>query len=83
MAAKRRKAPALSLIHISSEFYKDGVYDYTKFEGEKGAKRSSKEQVEYLKGLVAKYPIDSIEDGMSENDWDCLLYTSPRRCGGV
>ena len=54
----------------SSEFYKDGVYDYTKFEGEKGAKRSSKEQVEYLKGLVAKYPIDSIEDGMSENDWD-------------
>ena len=46
----------------SSEFYKDGVYDYTKFEGEKGAKRSSKEQVEYLKGLVAKYPIDSIED---------------------
>ena len=76
----------------SSEFYKDGVYDYTKFEGEKGAKRSSKEQVEYLKGLVAKYPIDSIEDGMSENDWEgwqmltaeigdkcqlCLLYTSP------
>ena len=54
----------------SSEFYKDGVYDYTKFEGEKGAKRSSKEQVEYLKGLVAKYPIDSIEDGMSENDWE-------------
>ena len=54
----------------SSEFYKDGVYDYTKFEGEKGSKRSSKEQVEYLKGLVAKYPIDSIEDGMSENDWD-------------
>ena len=54
----------------SSEFYKDGVYDYTIFEGEKGAKRTSKEQVEYLKGLVAKYPIDSIEDGMSENDWD-------------
>ena len=54
----------------SSEFYKDGVYDYTKIEGEKGAKRSSKEQVEYLKSLVAKYPIDSIEDGMSENDWE-------------
>ena len=54
----------------SSEFYKDGVYDYTIFEGEKGAKRTSKEQVEYLKGLVAKYPIDSIEDGMSENDWE-------------
>ena len=54
----------------SSEFYKDGVYDYTKFEGEKGAKRTSKEQVEYLKGLVAKYPINAIEDGMSENDWE-------------
>ena len=54
----------------SSEFYKDGIYDYTKFEGEKGAKRSSAEQVEYLKGLVEKYPIDSIEDGMAENDWD-------------
>ena len=62
----------------SSEFYKDGVYDYTKFEGEKGAKRSSKEQVEYLKGLVAKYPIDSIEDGMSENDWT-VGRCSPRR----
>ena len=54
----------------SSEFYADGIYDYTKFEGEKGAKRTSAEQVEYLKGLVEKYPIDSIEDGMSENDWD-------------
>ena len=54
----------------SSEFFENGVYDYTKFEGAKGAKRSSKEQVEYLKGLVAKYPIDSIEDGMSENDWE-------------
>ena len=54
----------------SSEFYKDGIYNYTKFEGEKGAKRSSAEQVEYLKGLVEKYPIDSIEDGMAENDWD-------------
>ena len=54
----------------SSEFYKDGIYDYTVFEGEKGAKRTSKEQVEYLKGLIAKYPIDSIEDGMSENDWE-------------
>ncbi|MBP3383811.1 MAG: phosphopyruvate hydratase [Tidjanibacter sp.] len=54
----------------SSEFYKDGVYDYTIFEGEKGAKRTSAEQVEYLKGLVEKYPVDSIEDGMAENDWD-------------
>ena len=54
----------------SSEFYKDGVYDYTIFEGEKGAKRTSAEQVEYLKGLVEKYPVDSIEDGMAENDWE-------------
>lgn len=54
----------------SSEFFKDGVYDYTKFEGEKGVKRSIDEQVAYLAELVAKYPIDSIEDGMSENDWD-------------
>ena len=54
----------------SSEFYADGIYDYTKFEGEKGAKRTSEEQVAYLESLVAKYPIDSIEDGMSENDWE-------------
>ncbi len=54
----------------SSEFFKDGIYDYTKFEGEKGAKRNSAEQVAYLKELVAKYPIDSIEDGMAENDWE-------------
>ncbi len=54
----------------SSEFYSDGVYDYTKFEGSKGAKRTSEEQVNYLEKLVNKYPIDSIEDGMSENDWE-------------
>lgn len=54
----------------SSEFYHDGVYDYTKFEGDKGAKRDSREQVDYLEGLITKYPIDSIEDGMSENDWE-------------
>ncbi len=54
----------------SSEFYSDGVYDYTKFEGSKGAKRTSEEQVNYLEELVNKYPIDSIEDGMSENDWE-------------
>ncbi|WP_418829562.1 phosphopyruvate hydratase [Phocaeicola sp.] len=53
----------------SSEFYK-GVYDYTIFEGEKGKKRTSDEQVAYLEELISKYPIDSIEDGMSENDWD-------------
>ena len=54
----------------SSEFYKDGVYDYTVFEGEKGVKRTADEQIDYLESLIDKYPIDSIEDGMSENDWD-------------
>ncbi len=53
----------------SSEFYKDGIYDYTKFEGEKGVKRTSDEQVDYLEKLINEYPINSIEDGMSENDW--------------
>ena len=53
----------------ASEFYHDGVYDYTKFEGEKGAKRNAQQQVAYLSELVNKYPIDSIEDGMDENDW--------------
>ncbi len=54
----------------SSEFYKDGIYDYTIFEGEKGKKRTADEQIAYLEELIDKYPIDSIEDGMSENDWD-------------
>ncbi|WJP98337.1 surface-displayed alpha-enolase [Macrococcus bovicus] len=54
----------------ASEFYEDGVYNYAKFEGENGAKRSSAEQVDYLEELVNKYPIISIEDGMDENDWD-------------
>ena len=54
----------------SSEFYADGVYDYTEKEGANGAKRSREEQVAYLTELVTKYPIDSIEDGMAENDWE-------------
>jgi len=53
----------------ASEFYKDGKYDYTKFEGDKGVIRSSAEQVDYLAELVAKYPVISIEDGMAEDDW--------------
>ncbi|MEO7214858.1 phosphopyruvate hydratase [Mucilaginibacter sp.] len=53
----------------ASEFYKDGKYDYTKFEGEKGSIRTSEEQVEYLAELAGKYPIISIEDGMAEDDW--------------
>ena len=54
----------------ASEFYKDGIYDYSKFEGPNGAKRTSAQQVEFLADLVANYPIDSIEDGMNEGDWD-------------
>ena len=54
----------------SSEFYENDVYDYTKFEGEHGAKRSAAEQVDYLEELISKYPIITIEDGMDENDWD-------------
>lgn len=54
----------------SSEFYENGVYDYSKFEGEHGAKRTAAEQVDYLEQLVDKYPIITIEDGMDENDWD-------------
>ena len=54
----------------SSEFYKDGIYDYSKFEGATGAKRTSAQQVDYLEELISRYSIDSIEDGMSENDWD-------------
>jgi hypothetical protein len=52
----------------ASEFYKDGKYDYTKFEGPKGAIRTSAEQVEYLASLAAKYPIISIEDPFFEKD---------------
>jgi len=54
----------------ASEFYKDGKYDYSKFEGPKGAIRTSAEQAEYLVSLAEKYPIISIEDGMDEDDWD-------------
>ncbi len=54
----------------SSEFYTDGIYDYTKFEGLDAAIRTSYEQVNYLEELCKKYPIDSIEDGMAENDWE-------------
>jgi enolase len=61
---------AIGLDCASSEFYVDGKYDYKKFEGENGAIRTSAEQVDYLENLVNKYPIDSIEDGMCENDWE-------------
>lgn len=59
----------IALDCASSEFYKEGVYDYTIFEGEKGKKRTAEEQIDYLEELIGKYPIDSIEDGMDEADW--------------
>ena len=59
----------IALDCAASEFYHNGIYDYTRFEGEGAHKRSSEGQVEYLESLVDKYPIDSIEDGMAENDW--------------
>lgn len=54
----------------SSEFFENGKYNYAKFEGEGGSVRSSAEQVDYLASLIEKYPIDSIEDGCDENDWE-------------
>ncbi len=60
----------LALDCAASEYYKDGVYDYTLFEGPQGHRRTSEEQVDYLERLVEFYPIDSIEDGMGENDWE-------------
>ena len=60
----------IALDCASSEFYLDGYYDYTKVEGKEAEVLTSEGQIEYLKELVRKYPIDSIEDGMSENDWD-------------
>ncbi|MFC5630643.1 MULTISPECIES: surface-displayed alpha-enolase [Streptococcus] len=69
----------------SSEFYdKDrGVYDYTKFEGEGAAVRTSAEQIDYLEELVNKYPIITIEDGMDENDWDGWKALTERLGGRV
>jgi len=60
----------IALDCAAAEFYKDGVYDYARFEGEKGVKRTSEEQAQYLTELSEKYPIISIEDGMDENDWE-------------
>ena len=60
----------IALDCASAEFYKNGVYDYTLFEGAKGVKRTSEEQASYLAELSEKYPIISIEDGMDENDWE-------------
>lgn len=59
----------IALDCASSEFFVDGKYDYSKFEGPNGKKRNAEEQVTYLAELVDKYPIDSIEDGCAEEDW--------------
>ncbi len=61
---------SIALDCAASEFYKDGIYDYTKFEGKDGAKRTSAQQADYMAELISKYPIDSIEDGMDQNDWN-------------
>lgn len=65
-----KKDITIGLDCAASEFYKNGIYDYTKFEGEKGKKRTAEEQVDYLEKLIDEFPIDSIEDGMDENDWE-------------
>ncbi|HDZ40425.1 MAG TPA: phosphopyruvate hydratase [Bacteroidetes bacterium] len=63
----------IALDLAASEFYVDGIYDYSKFEGPEGKKRSSREQAEYIDELISKYPIDSVEDGMAQDDWDGWL----------
>lgn len=60
----------LAIDCASSEFYRNGRYDYKVFEGERGKLLSSKDQVMYLKSLINQFPIDSIEDGMAEDDWE-------------
>jgi len=68
----------IALDCAAAEFYVNGNYDYSKFEGETGKIRSSKEQADYLAELSEKYPIISIEDGMDENDWDGWKYLTEK-----
>ena len=68
----------LALDCAASEFYVNGKYDYTKFEGETGKIRTSQEQADYLAELATKYPIISIEDGMQENDWEGWKYLTEK-----
>jgi len=68
----------IALDCASAEFYENGTYDYTKFEGDKGKVRTSEEQADYLAELSSKYPIISIEDGMDENDWDGWKYLTDK-----
>lgn len=60
----------IALDSAASEFYENGMYNYSKFEGPKGARKTSKEQVDYFEKLISMFPIDSIEDGMAESDWE-------------
>ena len=64
------KQVMIALDCASSEFYKNGMYDYSIFEGKEGKVLNSKQQAEYLADLSSEFPIISIEDGMDENDWD-------------
>jgi enolase len=59
----------IALDCAASEFYQNGIYDYSIFEGKNGKKKTQEEQISYLENLINAYPIDSIEDGMSQNDW--------------
>ena len=68
----------IALDCAAAEFYVDGKYDYTKFEGDTGVVRTSQEQADYLADLASKYPIISIEDGMDENDWDGWKYLTDK-----
>ena len=68
----------LALDCAAAEFYVNGKYDYTKFEGDKGVIRTSEQQADYLAELASKYPIISIEDGMDENDWEGWKYLTEK-----
>ncbi len=75
---KPKEEILLALDCAASEFYVDGKYDYTKFEGDKGRILTSEEQADYLAELAQKYPIISIEDGMDENDWEGWKYLTAK-----
>lgn len=66
---KAGKDLSLALDLAASEFYQDGLY-VEKKRGPAGKKRTSPEMVDYLTELTRTYPIDSIEDGMDQNDWE-------------
>jgi enolase len=68
----------IALDCAASEFYVNGKYDYTKFEGAGGKIRTSEEQADYLAELASKYPIISIEDGMYEDDWKGWKYLTDK-----